>query len=401
MGIDETVIRWLAKQCYIHYQKNTAMLLSKTRPYLFLPVLIALACSTPKSTKEDKAPAAATVDLLVGTYTGSGSRGIYQLQFNPATGELSDSVLLAATNNPSYLVINQSRSAVFAVNETTEGGITSFRWDREADTLVQVSSVPSKGAHPCYVDLSGDEQLLAVANYSSGNLAVYAVSGDAGIGEEPVVVQHEGSGPVAPNQKGPHAHCSIFRDGFLYAVDLGIDKVLAYPVQADGTLGAATTAFQLQPGDGPRHLIFHPTQPMAFVVNELSSSVVSLAADFDQGVFREIDRASTLPDGFAEKNADADVHLSPDGRFLYASNRGHNSLAVFSVGDTGTLTALGHEPVRGNWPRNFTLSPDGRFVLVANQESGNIVVFSRNEETGLLSFTGHEFAVSKPVCLKF
>lgn len=362
------------------------------------------ACQSPKPADESEqgeTETVATIDLLVGTYTGSGSNGIYQLQFNPATGQLSDSLLLVATTNPSYLAISSDRQLVFSVNETGEGSVSSFRWNHEASELSLLSSQSTEGAHPCYVDLDASEKQLAVANYSSGNLAVYALGGEGDIQPGPQIRQHEGSGPVDPNQKGPHAHCAIYKGSFLYAVDLGIDKILAYPVTADGTLGAPHTALQLEPGDGPRHLIFHPTKPMAFAVNELSSSVVSLKADLENGVFEVIDKKSTLPEGYDEKNADADVHITADGRFLYASNRGHNSIAMFAVSEEGELNSLGHEPVQGSWPRNFALSPDDSYLLVANQESNNIVVFKRDAVTGLLSATGNAFTLSKPVCLMF
>jgi len=370
---------------------------------LLFGVLLLAGCSERK--KEEQADAsttkAATIDLLVGVYTGSGSNGIYQLQFDASTGQLSDSLLLVKTTNPSYLAISSDRQYVYSVNETEAGNVSSFKWDQQKDQLILVSSLPTEGAHPCYVDLSADEKVLAVANYSSGNLAVYSLATDGTIQPNPQLRKHEGSGPVDSNQKGPHAHCSLFKDNFLYVVDLGIDKVLAYPALSDGQLGEAKVALALDPGDGPRHLVFHPSKPLAFVVNELSSSVVSLRADLENGTLEPISKLSTLPEGFTDKNFDADVHLSSDGKFLYATNRGHNSIAMFSVADDGILSALGHESTRGAWPRNFTLSPDENFLLVANQESNNIVVFKRDNATGLVSYSGYEFTISKPVCLKF
>lgn len=371
---------------------------------LVTSVLAVAGCQSPKSGEENQqneTEPPATIDLLVGAYTGSGSNGIYQLQFDPATGQLSDSVLLVKTTNPSYLAISKDRQLVYSVNETGEGSVSSFKWNHEANQLTQLSTQSTEGAHPCYVDLNASENQLAVANYSSGNMAVYTIGAGGEIQPGPQIKQHEGSGPVDPNQKGPHAHCAVYKGSFLYVVDLGIDKILAYPVAADGTLGDPQTALALEPGDGPRHLIFHPTMAMAFVVNELSSSVVSLQTDLEKGVFEAIDKKSTLPDGYTDKNADADIHITGDGKFLYASNRGHNSIAMFAVSDDGMLTGLGHEPVQGNWPRNFALSPDDNYLLVANQESNNIVVFKRDVATGRLSATGNTFTLSKPVCLKF
>ncbi len=344
---------------------------------------------------------AATIDLLVGTYTNETSEGIYQLQFNPETGELSDSVLLVKAAQPSYLAIAKDRKSVFAVNETNEGGVSTFNWDHDANKLSLVSFSSSEGAHPCYIGISQSGRELAVANYSSGNIALFQLGEGLALKVSPQVRQHEGSGPVKPNQNGPHAHCSVFKNNYLYVVDLGIDQIRAYPMQANGDLGEGSLALALQPGDGPRHLIFHPNNKMAFVVNELSSTVVSLNVDHEKGLFKVIDRSSTLPEGFDDTNFDADVHLSSDGKFLYVSNRGHDSIAIFSVAPDGQLSALGHQSVEGKWPRNFTLSPEEKYLLVANQETNNIVVLKRDSVSGLLSSSGHIFSMSKPVCLKF
>ncbi|MCB0669736.1 MAG: lactonase family protein, partial [Saprospiraceae bacterium] len=207
---------------------------------------------------------------------------------------------------------------------------------------------------------------------------------------------------VLPNQKGPRAHCVKFDPNgkFLYTVDLGIDQIITYPVSASG-VGEATSRFALDPGDGPRHFIFDPTRDLAYVVNELGSSVVSMRIDHNTGELTRIDKKGTLPEGFEGDNYCADIHISSDGKFLYASNRGHNSLAIFSVGDQGELEKIGVESVQGEWPRNFTLSPDEKYVLVANQNTDNITVFNRNTETGALTFTGNQYQLSKPVALKF
>jgi len=381
------------------------MIMNRTFATILLlsPGLLLPGCTTPSQNMlpSDSSSPESTLDLLVGVYTGSGSSGIYQLQFDPLTGRLADSLLLAETSNPSYLAISRDRQYVYSVNEDDPGSVTSFRWSHQDDTLVKVSSVSTQGAHPCFVALSHNEKQLAVANYTSGNLAVYSLGDHGVIQTAPQSRQHHGSGPVAPNQKGPHAHCSLFKDGFLYVVDLGADRIFSYPVTEGGQLGEAREALALSPGDGPRHLVFHPTQPLAFVVNELSSSVVSLSADLKNGSLTPISKLSTLPEGFSGQNFDADIHLTSDGKFLYVTNRGHNSLAIFSVAEKGSIVAVGQESTRGSWPRNFTFSPDEDFLLVANQESGNIVVFRRDSITGLLAFSGHEFTLSKPVCLKF
>ena len=237
----------------------------------------------------------------------------------------------------------------------------------------------------------------------TGNVLAYPINKKGEV-TEPIVKQHVGAGPNEERQEGPHAHCTKFsKDGqWLYAVDLGIDKILKYPVEVT-TIGDGSTAFQADPGDGPRHLIFHPTQKLAFLINELSSTVTSLKLDATTGDFVAISKVSTLPPHYDGENSCADIHVSNDGRFVYASNRGHNSIAVLAVNESGDLMRITNESVHGDWPRNFTLSPDidNQFLIIANQKSNNIVVFERDLETGLPSYTGNEIQLSQPVCLKF
>lgn len=343
-----------------------------------------------------------TMDLLIGTYTGSGSEGIYGADFNPETGELSNNKLLARINNPSYLTTSKDKKFVYSVSEINNNGeVAAYRWNKELDSLELVNQLPSEGSGPCYIDMGAGDETVAVANYGSGTLAVYRVNSSGKLEPSPQVREHSGSGAVESRQKGPHAHCSLFKDNFLYVVDLGIDKIMSYRMEANGELGEGQVAFELAPGDGPRHLVFHPSSPLAFVANELSNTVVALKVDLQNGTMEQIGRFGTLPDGFGEQSYVADIRIAASGKFLYVSNRGHNSIAIFSVADDGNLENRGHEPVRGEWPRNFTFSPDGNFLLVANQNSGNIVVFKADKETGLLSYTGHEMKLSKPVCLKF
>ncbi len=308
---------------------------------------------------------------------------------------------MVLTANPSYLTISKDNRFVYAVNEEETGGVSSFKWNKDSTHLELISQLPTQGIHPCYIDLNSTEDVLAVANYTSGNITSFGVNKKGEINTTPQVIQHAGKGPVVDRQEGPHAHCSIFRgDNYLYVVDLGIDQIIAYPIK-DGLLGEPHIAFDLNPGDGPRHLIFHPTKDYAFVINELSNTLVSMKVDHEKGTFEVITRESTLPDDFTEQSQCADIHLSADGKFLYASNRGHDSIAIFSVSEEGALQRIGTESTRGEWPRNFTLSPDGNYLLVANQYTDNIVVFEVDKITGLLSYTGTEVEVFSPVCLKF
>lgn len=344
-----------------------------------------------------------TIELLTGTYTDETSKGIYLLSFNPADGSLENKGLVAETVSPSYLDISNDRQFVFAVNEDDPGYVSSFKWNDDRTKLNLINQQPSKGAHPCFIELNKDENQLALANYSSGNIAVYTVAGGGNISESPEVRQHEGSGPVTPNQKSAHAHCSKFdtTGKFLYVADLGIDEIVSYPLDENGKPGEKQTALALDKGDGPRHFIFHPNKNMAFIVNELSGSVVSAKIDPEKGLWERIDKKSTLPEDYTGTNACADIHITSNGKFLYASNRGHNSIAVFKVAEDGTLEKIANEHVQGEWPRNFTLSPDEKHLIVANKDTDNITVFGIDPETGLLTYTGNQVTVSKPVCLKF
>lgn len=343
-----------------------------------------------------------TIDLLIGTYTNESSKGIYKIHFNPDSGTLEDMTLVAEATSPSFLSISKNNQYIYSVNERDPGKVTSYKWNEARTELIAISKVSSEGVGPCYIEINDSGKLLASANYSSGNIAVYTVE-NGKIGAEPETRQHEGSSIVEPNQKSPHAHCSKFGpDGkYVYIADLGIDEVVSYSVSQEGVLGKKQVALAMDKGDGPRHFVFHPSKDLVFIVNELSSSVTSAKVDMSTGIFEKIDKKSTLPKDFSEKSYCADIHISADGKFLYASNRGHNSIAVFSVSEDGNLEFLSTTSVEGDWPRNFALSPDENYLLVANQKSDNITVFQRNKETGLLTFTGHEVKLSMPVCLKF
>jgi 6-phosphogluconolactonase len=344
-----------------------------------------------------------TLKLLVGTYTNTDSKGIYMVDFDPITGALDNKRLVAQAENPSYLWISKDGSRVFAVNETDPGTVSSFQWNPDGTALIPIDKKLSAGVHPCFLELNPDGDLLAVANYSSGTVAVFRVGANGKLEAAPQVRQHQGSGPVLPNQESAHAHYALFGTGqkFLYAVDLGMDKVLSYPLTGNGEMGQQQTALALNPGDGPRHLVFHPTKELVFIITELSSTVVSAKVDPQTGIFAKLDQQSTLPTDYTGDNACADIHISANGKFVYASNRGHNSIAVFAVKDDGKLELIGTSVTEGDWPRNFSLSPDGNFLLVANQNSNNITVFKVDPTTGLLTYTGKQIQVPMPVCLAF
>lgn len=343
------------------------------------------------------------INLLVGTYTGENSKGIYQFKFDPDTGELNQKNLVAESENPSFLTISQDRNLVLAVNETDSGTISSFKWNEGRTKLNLIDQRSSAGMHPCHIVINPSQNLVAAANYSSGNSIVYPINTEGKIFDKAQTKQHEGSGPVKPNQDAPRAHFAAFSASgtYLYIVDLGIDKVMCYPVNSAGELGDPQVALQLDKGDGPRHLVFHPKTDLVYVVNELSNTVVAAQVDKITGLFKRLDKKSTLPDGFSGKSFCADIHISKDGQYLYASNRGHNSIAIFKVLENGHIELLGTENVQGEWPRNFAISPNGKHLLVANQNTNNITVFDVNSETGLLHYTGKQVELERPVCLQF
>ena len=371
-------------------------------------LLLFAACGSPSDTnsnnmaEEQSEESSTNLELLIGTYTGDGSDGIYMADFSVDSGIISNLRLVAETENPSYLAISADRDHVYCVNENTDGDVTSWRWNEDRSGLMELSKRKSHGDWPCYVAVNTAETILATTNYGTGNASFYEIEPSGELSGEAAIYQHKGNGPHA-NQAGPHGHCAIFGrfEKYIYAVDLGIDQILAYPIKDDNMIGAPKVAFNTSPGDGPRHLVFDPSRDIVYIVNELSSTVISAAVDHDKGTFRHLDKKSTLPKDFEETNYCADIHISDNGRFLYASNRGHNSIAVFRVFEDGKFGLIENVSTEGETPRNFVLSPDNRFLLVANQNSNSITVFEVEQTSGRLKYTGHQIQISKPVCLKF
>lgn len=315
------------------------------------------------------------------------------VRFDAKDGRLSAPELVAETSNPSFLTVDGT--ILYAVNANDSGLVVSYQWD---GGLRYLDAMRTSGAGPCYVAVSQSGRMAAVANYRSGSVAVFQVDQGRFSGEA-VARQHEGSGPNASRQKGPHAHYCQFagNDRMLYVADLGIDEIVAYPIE-DGRVGPGHTALKLDGGDGPRHMAFY--NDFVFIVNELSNTVVSARADHEKGLLERIDKKSTLPAGFEGESFAADIHVSPDGK-LYTSNRGNNSIAVFSILEDGRLEWVGSSPSGGDWPRNFAIAPKGDFMLVANQRTGNIVSFRIDAKTGMPVPTGHEVKVPEAVCLQF
>jgi 6-phosphogluconolactonase len=359
----------------------------------------------------EKAAAVANEWLLyVGTYTNTEakSEGVYLYRFNAATGEIKPAGL-AKSPSPAFLAIDAKRRFLYATNEVSEfngkknGGVTAFSISQTTGELTQLNQQPAPGV-PCHVTVHPSGRFVLIADYGGGNAAIYPVKLDGSLGAMSDVAQHTGKGANPQRQAEPHAHCIIVDAAGKYAFvpDLGIDKVMSY--RLDTQLGKLLPhgSAAVKPGAGPRHFVFHPNQEAAYVINELNSTVTVFEYIAARGTLSEVQSISTLPADFKGTSYCADIHVHPTGKFVYGSNRGHNSIAIYAAeAKTGKLTLIGHEPVRGDWPRNFSLDPTGQFLLVANQRSNNIVVFRINLKTGLLTATDQTVALGAPVCLKF
>jgi 6-phosphogluconolactonase len=342
--------------------------------------------------------------LYVGTYTSSTSEGIYVYRMDRLTGALRRTSV-TKSENPSFLAVDPSKSFLYAVNETSTGAVSAFKIDRQTFELELLNQQPSSGGDPCHLVVDDRGKSLLLANYTGGNVAVLPIRGDGSLGPASDVEQHEGSGP-REQQKGPHAHC-IKLDRFnrhAFAADLGSDKVMTYRFNAAaGKLELAQQPFAaLHQGAGPRHLTLHPNGKYLYVINELDSSITTFRYDAAKGTLTAFESLSTLPRDFSGTSYCADVHVSQSGRFLYGSNRGHNSIVVFAIDPhSARLTLVEHVSTGGNWPRNFVIDPSGRFLLVANQRSDNVVTFRIDAQTGRLTPTGQVTEIPVPVCLQF
>ncbi len=349
--------------------------------------------------------------MYVGTYTDDHrSAGIYMVRMEPATGVLHLVGAAASTANPSFLVPARGGRFVYAVNETEQfegkptGAVSAFRSDGAAGALSFVDQKPSSGGAPCYVTTDRTGRHLLVANYVGGSVTVLPVRADGGVGDATATVQHEGKGAKPDRQSGPHAHCIIPdpANRFVLVADLGLDQVLTYRFDASaGTLAAVSHA-TLAPGAGPRHLAFHPNGRVVYVVNELDSTVTTFGYDAASGRLTARQTVPSIGEHATGENAPADVHVHRSGRYLYMSNRGHDTIAVFAIDPAkSTLTQVEQVPTGGKWPRNFALDPSGRFLYVANQRSDSIVGFRVAAATGRLTPTGQSLELPVPVCLRF
>jgi len=327
---------------------------------------------------------------------------------NPSSGELIFVRTVKKIINPSYLAIHPQLGFLYVVHEVQTyhgqngGGVGAFSVD--SDKIRYLNDQPSNGSDPCYVSVEQTGRFALVANYTSGSVAMFPIQSDGSLGPASDVIQHAGSSVHPDRQTGPHAHCILPdpTNRFAIAVDLGLDKLLVYQMDLEAGKLSKHTEIAVQPGAGPRHLTFHPNGPYAYLINELNPTLISYRYDSNSGTFEELQTVPALPEGFKGENLCADIHVSPDGKYLYASNRGHDSIVCFRIDETtGRLIYQNHTPTGGREPRNFAIDPSGAFLLVANQKTDNIIAFRIDPENGNLTRTGREVDVSMPVCVKF
>ena len=370
----------------------------KLNRYFFTAILLGIAL-TPS------ALAARKYFVYVGTYTGENSKGIYTFQFDPASGDMTPVKLAGEVTNPSFLTIHPNRKFLYAVSELGKGSVTAFAIDSKTGALTPLNSVLTGGGGACHLVVDKTGKSLMVANYGTGSVAAIPLSADGRLGEATAVIKHSGSSVNPKRQRGPHAHAVVLSadNRFVFAPDLGLDQILSYrldPVKASLTPNDPPFA-KVAPGAGPRHFAFHPKGKYAYVLNEMGSSVTAFSYDASRGALTELQTLSTLPKDFSGEDNSAELEVDAKGRFLYASNRGHDSIAVFAIGKDGKLTMVENASTLGKTPRNFKIDPTGAFLFAANQDSGNIIQFRIDPKSGRLKPTGKTAEVSKPVCVQF
>lgn len=358
--------------------------------------------------------ASAEFHVYFGTYTGAKSKGIYASRFDSKTGQLSEPVLVAETRNPSFLAVSPNEKCLYAVAEVDDaqgkraGAVRGYGIDVRTGKLTSLNQQASGGTGPCHVSVDATGKCVMVANYGSGSIAALPINPDGSLGEAATTIQHTGSSVNPQRQAGPHAHfiAPSPDNRFALACDLGLDKVLVY--QLDASAAKLTTNSPpfavVAHGAGPRHLAFHPNGKFAYVINEMALTVTTFSYDASRGALFEEQTVSTVPTGFpaTERDSCAEIAVHPSGKFVYGSNRGPHSIAVFAVhSQTGRLTPVQHESTGGITPRHFAIDPSGRWLLAENQNSDSVVVFSIDLASGKLTPTGQVVAVGSPVCAVF
>lgn len=359
-------------------------------------------------------PLASAAEQLVyfGTYTRDGSEGIYVSKFNTATGELGEPTLAAKIDNPSFLSIHPNQRYLFAVSEVEKfgdrrsGKVSSFRIDKATGKLSLINEVASGGTGPCHLSTDSKGRSLLVANYGGGSTGCLTISPTGQLAETGFI-QHEGRSVNERRQDRPHAHSANPgpNDEYAFVADLGIDQVLIFQFFPDEGLILEHGSGKVEPGSGPRHFAFHPDGKKAYVINELNLTVTGFNFDPDEGTLVEFQTVSTIPEADRanlQGLSTAEIQVHPSGKFVYGSNRGHDTIAVFKIDESsGNLTLVENENIQGETPRNFGIDPTGKFLLAAGQKSNTVAVFRIDQDSGELEFTGNKIEVAVPVCVKF
>ncbi|MYL49314.1 beta-propeller fold lactonase family protein [Halobacillus litoralis] len=338
----------------------------------------------------------------VGTYTKQDSKGVYQFTLDTDNKELKDVKLAAELGNPTYVTVSDDQKNLYAVTkEGEDGGVTAFSIQEETGELTKLNTQTAAGSPPCHVSVDHDKNTVVTANYHTTNIVSYLTNEDGSLNPAASVIEHEGTGPHERQEK-PHMHYAGFTpdEKYVIAIDLGSDRVITYAAD-QGNL-TQVQVFNTAPGSGPRHITFHPNQKYAYVMTELSSEVLVLHYDEKDGSFTQHQAIKTIPENFKETNDGSAIHISSDGQFVYAGNRGHNSIASYKVDqDTGQLTFVEWTSTEGNWPRDFVQDPSEEFLIATNQKSNTMTLFERDKNTGKLSLVQSDVHVPEPVCVKF
>lgn len=343
--------------------------------------------------------------VFLGTYTRSTSKGIYTVRLDRETGALSALELVATTANPTWIALSHDKKHLYAVSERDTLAVP-FSVDLNTGKLIPDRVQDSGGKAPCYLMADATGRCLVVAHYHTAIVAALPIQADGSLGEPTTIIPHTGKGVHPTRQEAAHVHSANIAPDNRHVIvcDLGLDRVYTYVLDAaKATLTPAATPYvQTAPGAGPRHSAFSADGRHVFVINELDNTLTCYAYDSTTGSLTPSDTQPTLPADFTGENTTAEVRVHPNGKFVYGSNRGHDSIAVFAFdAATGKLTPLGHTPTGGKSPRNFALSPDGKWLLAANQNSDNLRTFRVNADTGLLTTTPHEVTVPQAVCVLF
>ena len=383
-------------------------------PLRFRRIRAVLVCAViyPAAMLAEDASSPGPMPVYIGTYTGGKSKGIYVSRFDAATGRLTAPELAVATPSPSFLALHPNGRFLYAAGESTRlegkpvGAVSAFRRDEQTGQLTLLNQQSAGGSGPCHVAVDPTGKCVLVANYGDGSIAALAIRADGTVAEPATVIKHEGSSVNRERQAGPHAHFIIPDPGNRFALtcDLGLDQVLVYRLDAAkaGLTANDPPHAAVKAGSGPRHLAFHPSGRFVFLLNEMSATLISFAYDAGRGTLRELQTVSMLPENYAGFKSGAEVQVNPSGKFVYGSNRGDDSIAVFGFDEaSGKLTFVQRQPTQGKTPRHFALDPSGQWLLAENQDSDSIVVFRVDAKTGRLSPTGQSVSVGAPVCAVF